>query len=104
MRVSSARIGPWSHRPGGLPVHTTRWKVMPKREHETRRLPPSTMKRPWLLFSLLVTAGSSLFAQVDTGRPTGGTPYDSYHGPVRAVYARCGSAKPSIDEVRAQIR
>ena len=61
------------------------------------------MKTPILLLSLLVT-GESLLAQVDTGRPTSGTPYDRYMGPVRQVYARSGSNSPSIDQVRSQLR
>lgn len=62
------------------------------------------MKTHLLLLSLLITSSHALLAQVDTGRPAGGTPYDRYHGPVRQVYARSGSTSPSIDEVRAQLR
>ena len=61
------------------------------------------MKLHLLLLSLLV-AGKSLLAQVDTGRPASGTPYDRYMGPVRQVFARSGSNSPSIDEVRSQLR
>jgi len=56
-----------------------------------------------VLFSLLVT-GHALLAEVDTGRPTSGTPYDKYLGPVRAVYAKSGGDSPTVDEVRAQLR
>ena len=62
------------------------------------------MKFHILLLSLLITSGPALLAQVDTGRPTGGTPYDQYLGPVRQVHARSSSNSPAIDEVRAQIR
>jgi hypothetical protein len=62
------------------------------------------MKRYGIAFLLLFLGAGSLIAQVDTGRVTAGTPYDRYHGPVRQVYARCSSASPSIDEVRAQLR
>jgi hypothetical protein len=62
------------------------------------------MKTQLLLLALFIAGGQSLLAQVDTGRPAGGTPYDRYHGPVRQVYARSGSASLSIDEVRAQLR
>ena len=62
------------------------------------------MKLHLILLSLLFTSGPSLLAEVDTGRPTGGTPYDKYLGPVRAVYAKSGSESPTVDDVRAQIR
>jgi hypothetical protein len=57
-----------------------------------------------LLFSLFVTGSHALLAEVDTGRPVSGTPYDKYLGPFRAVHAKSGSDSPTIDEVRAQIR
>jgi hypothetical protein len=62
------------------------------------------MKTRLLLLSLLLAGSHALLAQVDTGRPAGGTPYDRYHGPVRQVFARCGGTSPTIDEVRAQLR
>ena len=67
-------------------------------------LPKSAMKTFLLLLSLLVSGGPALLAEVDTGRPTSGTPYDRYLGPVRQVYARSGSNTPTLDEVRAQLR
>ena len=61
--------------------------------------------KPHLLFlTLLITSGHALLSEVDTGRPTSGTGYDKYLGPVRAVHAKSGSDSPTIDEVRAQIR
>jgi hypothetical protein len=62
------------------------------------------MKIQILLASILITSGHALLAEVDTGRPTGGTPYDKYLGPFRAVHAKSGSDSPAIDEVRSQIR
>ena len=62
------------------------------------------MKFHILLLSLLITSGPALLAQVDTGRSTGGTPYDQFLGPYRQVHARSTSNSPTIDEVRAQIR
>jgi hypothetical protein len=62
------------------------------------------MKIKILLVSLLITSGPALLAEVDTGRPISGTPYDKYLGPFRTVYAKCGSDSPTVDEVRAQVR
>src|SRR6476646_6654662 len=62
------------------------------------------MKRSLLLFSIFIISNSVLLAEVDTGRPTSGTPYDRYLGPVRQVLGRSGSNSPTIDEVRALIR
>ena len=62
------------------------------------------MKPNYVPLVVLLASSQTLFAEVDTGRPAGGTPYDRYLGPVRTVYARCGSASPSIDEVRSQLR
>ena len=61
------------------------------------------MKTRALLLFLLITGGQSLLAEVDTGRPTSGTPYCRYIGSVRQVLGRSGGA-PSIDEVRSQLR
>jgi hypothetical protein len=58
-----------------------------------------------LLLPLAFFAASTrFFGEVDTGRPTGGTPYDSYLGPMRQTYARLGGGSPSINDVRSQLR
>ena len=61
------------------------------------------MKRILLLLSAFVALSLPLSAEVDTGRPTSGTPYDRYLGPVRQVLGRSGGA-PTVDEVRSQLR
>jgi len=62
------------------------------------------MRFALLLFSGLVVITAQLNAEVDTGRPTGGTPYDGYLGPMRQTYSRLGAGSPSISDVRAQLR
>jgi hypothetical protein len=58
-----------------------------------------------LLLSLLLGASSALLrAEVDAGRPVGGTPYDPYLGPMRQTYSRLGGGSPSINDVRSQLR
>jgi hypothetical protein len=61
------------------------------------------MKTHALVYSLLIAISLPLCAEVDTGRPASGTPYDRYIGSVRQVLARSGGS-PSIDEVRSQLR
>jgi hypothetical protein len=57
------------------------------------------------LLTLSLAAGSeSLRADVDMGRPVGSTSYDQYLGPVRQVFAKFGSTKASISEVRTNLR
>ena len=62
------------------------------------------MKTYPLLLVLLAAGGAPLYAQVDTGRPTSGTPYDRYLSPVREVLGRGGGSAASIDEVRSELR
>jgi len=50
------------------------------------------MKRILVLLSAFVASSLPLPAEVDTGRPTSGTPYDRYLGPVRQVLGRSGGA------------
>jgi hypothetical protein len=45
-----------------------------------------------------------LRAEVDTGVPCDGTPYDAYMGPLRHTYAQMGDGSPSISDVRSQLR
>ena len=59
---------------------------------------------PFTLLILLLALCAPLCAQVDTGRPCGGTPYDPYLGPMRQTYARLGGGSPSIGDVRSQLR
>jgi hypothetical protein len=56
------------------------------------------------LIVLLLTTSSRLQGAIDTGQPTGGTPYDSYLGPMRQTYARLGGSAPSISDVRTHLR
>src|SRR4051794_16416635 len=62
------------------------------------------MKRFLLLLSTFVASSLSLLAEVDTGRPTSGTPYDRYLGTVRQVLGRSGGSASTVDEVRSQLR
>ena len=59
--------------------------------------------KPILFLSLALLSCGPLSAEVDTGRPGGGTPYDNYLGSVRSVLGRSGGA-PTVDEVRSQLR
>lgn len=61
--------------------------------------------KPILILSIILIATSMLLrAEVDTGRPCGGTPYDAYLGPMRQTYAQLGGGSPSINDVRSQLR
>jgi hypothetical protein len=62
------------------------------------------MKHTLLLLLILATVSATLRAEVDTGRPCGGTPYDQYLGPMRQTYSRLGGGSPSISDVRSQMR
>lgn len=62
------------------------------------------MKTILLLPLILIVTNALLRAQVDAGRPAGGTPYDPYLGPMRQTYARLGGGSPSIGDVRSQLR
>jgi len=73
-------------------------------ETRFRPSPKFAMKAYLLLLFLLITSGPVLLAEVDTGRPVSGTPYDPYLGPVRRVHAKSSSNSPTLDEVRAQLR
>ncbi|MDR3405961.1 MAG: hypothetical protein P4L99_25975 [Chthoniobacter sp.] len=61
------------------------------------------MKHTLLLLSVFFATSVPLCAQVDTGRPTSGTPYDRFLGSVRQILGRSGGA-PTVDEVRSQLR
>ena len=62
------------------------------------------MKLILILPIILIATSVLLRAEVDTGRPCGGTPYDAYMGPMRQTYARLGDGSPSINDVRSQLR
>ena len=62
------------------------------------------MKLILILPIILIATPVLLRAEVDTGRPCGGTPYDAYMGPMRQTYARLGDGSPSINDVRSQLR
>ncbi|HEY2713192.1 MAG TPA: hypothetical protein VGI60_11810 [Chthoniobacterales bacterium] len=62
------------------------------------------MKHILILPIILIATSVLLRAEVDTGRPCGGTPYDAYMGPMRQTYARLGGGSPSINDVRSQLR
>lgn len=62
------------------------------------------MKRALPLLVLALLPCARVLAQVDVGRPTGGTPYDQHLGPVRQVFSRMPGREPSIDEVRSLLR
>jgi hypothetical protein len=62
------------------------------------------MKHPLRLLVLSFAVSFPAYADVDTGKQSSGTPYDSFMGPVRQVFGRFSGASPSIDEVRAQLR
>jgi len=62
------------------------------------------MKLPTFFFFAFVASRLPLLAEVDTGRPTSGTPYDRYLGPVRQVLGRAGGGASTVDEVRSQLR
>jgi len=57
-----------------------------------------------LIPMILIATCALVRAEVDTGRSVGGTPYDSYLGPMRQTYSRLGGGSPSINDVRAQLR
>ena len=61
--------------------------------------------KPIAIFAIILgIAYVPVHAEVDTGRPCEGTPYDGYMGPVRQTYARLGSESPSINDVRSEMR
>ncbi len=62
------------------------------------------MKPILILPIILIATAALLRAEVDTGRPCGGTPYDSYMGPMRQTFARLGDGSPSVSDVRSQMR
>ena len=73
----------------------------PRRDRPTRTI----LMKLILILPIIVIATSVLLpAEVDTGRPCGGTPYDAYMGPMRQTYAPLGDGSPSINDVRSQLR
>lgn len=68
------------------------------------RLGRSNVVRSLLILGILVVGSRPLFAEVDTGRPGGSTPYDDYLIPVRKVFAQFGGRSPSLEKVRAYLR
>jgi hypothetical protein len=62
---------------------------------------PMKTKVLWTVMLLLSTG--MLRAEVDSGRPCGGTPYDRYLGPVRQTLSSANGGA-SVDEVRAYLR
>ena len=54
--------------------------------------------------SCIVSVTMRLNAEIDVGRPAGGTPYDAHLGPVRQTYSRFSGGAPSVSDVRAQMR
>lgn len=62
------------------------------------------MKHARLLIIAVLSSRAGLHAQVDTGRPTSGTPYDGYLSPMRQTYAGMRGGSPTTDDVRAQLR
>ena len=54
--------------------------------------------------SCIVAVTMRLNAEIDVGRPAGGTPYDAHLGPVRQTYSRFSGGAPSVSDVRAQMR
>ena len=61
------------------------------------------MKTTSRLLALFFAASLALRAEVDTGQPTSGSPYDRYLGVVRQTLGRSGGS-PTVDEVRSQLR
>jgi hypothetical protein len=62
------------------------------------------MRFTLVLLSGIAAVTMQLNAEVDVGRPAGGTPYDAYLGPMRQTYSRLSGGSPSISDVRAQLR
>ena len=62
------------------------------------------MKLILILPIISIATSALLRAEVDTGRPCGGTPYDPHLGPMRQTYGRLGGGAPSINDVRSQLR